>query len=183
MSYCVRVRYWECAWLWVCVLTYTGGRGNTGISGNIKINPLNAKLNPICHLLALLVAHHIFHVSGLRVKLQRNKIFVWLLYGCEILSVTHVEERRLRLILNSVLRKMLGLERSEVEGGWGKLHNEELCNLFSLPDTTMVIKWRGLIRGRHVARIGRRETFTGFGGVAWRKEIIGRTLAPIEWWC
>ena len=36
------------------------------------INPLNAELNPICHLLALLGAHHIFHFSGLRVKL------VWL---------------------------------------------------------------------------------------------------------
>jgi hypothetical protein len=31
-------------------------------------NPLNAKLNPICHLLALLGAHHIFYISGLRVK-------------------------------------------------------------------------------------------------------------------
>jgi hypothetical protein len=31
-------------------------------------NPLNAKLNPICHLLALLVAHHILHVSSIRVK-------------------------------------------------------------------------------------------------------------------
>jgi len=31
-------------------------------------NPLNAELNLICHLLALLAAHHIFHVSGLRVK-------------------------------------------------------------------------------------------------------------------
>jgi len=30
--------------------------------------PLNAELNPICHPLALLGAHHIFHVSGLRVK-------------------------------------------------------------------------------------------------------------------
>jgi len=34
---------------------------------NFTFNPLNAKLNPICHLLALL-NHHIFHVSGLRVK-------------------------------------------------------------------------------------------------------------------
>ena len=34
----------------------------------LYINPLNAELNPICHLLALLGAHHIFHVSGLRVK-------------------------------------------------------------------------------------------------------------------
>ena len=36
-------------------------------SGNI--NPLNAELNPICHLLALLGAHHILHVSRIRVKL------------------------------------------------------------------------------------------------------------------
>jgi hypothetical protein len=31
-------------------------------------NPLKAELNPICHLLALLGAHHIFHASGLRVN-------------------------------------------------------------------------------------------------------------------
>ena len=39
---------------------------------NIKrdLNPLNAELNPICHLLALLGAHHIFHVSVLRVKMM-----------------------------------------------------------------------------------------------------------------
>ena len=35
------------------------------------INPLNAELNPICHLLALLGAHYIFHVSGLRVNDQQ----------------------------------------------------------------------------------------------------------------
>jgi hypothetical protein len=33
-------------------------------------NPLNAELNPICHFMALLGAHHIFHVGGLRVKVQ-----------------------------------------------------------------------------------------------------------------
>jgi hypothetical protein len=33
-------------------------------------NPLHAELNPICHLLALLGAHHIFHVSRIRVKLS-----------------------------------------------------------------------------------------------------------------
>ena len=31
-------------------------------------NPSNAELNPICNLLALLGAHHIFHVSGLGVN-------------------------------------------------------------------------------------------------------------------
>jgi hypothetical protein len=31
-------------------------------------NPLNAELNPICHFLALLGAHHILHVSRIRVN-------------------------------------------------------------------------------------------------------------------
>ena len=36
--------------------------------GRTVLNPLNAELNTICHLLSLLGAHYIFHVSGLRVK-------------------------------------------------------------------------------------------------------------------
>ena len=32
------------------------------------INPLNAKLNPICHLLVLLESHHILHFSRIRVN-------------------------------------------------------------------------------------------------------------------
>jgi len=34
----------------------------------VTFNPLNAELNPICHLLALLGTHHILHVSRIRVK-------------------------------------------------------------------------------------------------------------------
>ena len=34
----------------------------------MKINPLNVELNPIRYLLALLGAHHILHVSRVRVK-------------------------------------------------------------------------------------------------------------------
>jgi hypothetical protein len=33
-----------------------------------QFNSLNAELNPVCHLLALLGAHHILHVSRVRVK-------------------------------------------------------------------------------------------------------------------
>jgi len=32
-------------------------------------NPLNAELNPICHLVELLGAHPILHVSRIRVKI------------------------------------------------------------------------------------------------------------------
>jgi len=38
-----------------------------------EFNPLNAELNPICHLLALLGAHHILHVSRIRVKYKTTK--------------------------------------------------------------------------------------------------------------
>ena len=36
--------------------------------GRTVLNPLNAELSAICHLLALLGAHHIAHVSRIRVK-------------------------------------------------------------------------------------------------------------------
>ena len=35
-------------------------------------NPLNTELNPICHLLALLGAHHILHVSKISVNVNFN---------------------------------------------------------------------------------------------------------------
>jgi hypothetical protein len=35
---------------------------------NSLFKPLNAELNPICHLLALLGAHHILHISRIRVN-------------------------------------------------------------------------------------------------------------------
>jgi hypothetical protein len=36
--------------------------------GPMNMNPLNVELNLVCHLLALLGAHPIFHVSRIRVK-------------------------------------------------------------------------------------------------------------------
>ena len=36
-------------------------------------NPINAELNPICHLLALLEARHILHVSRVRVNASKEK--------------------------------------------------------------------------------------------------------------
>jgi hypothetical protein len=55
------------------VTTASGNRYTVLLSAAIVeelelINPLNAELNPICHLLALLGAHHILHVSRIRVK-------------------------------------------------------------------------------------------------------------------
>jgi len=38
---------------------------------SLHFNPLNAELNPLCHLLTLLGAHLIFHISRIRVKHTR----------------------------------------------------------------------------------------------------------------
>jgi len=35
-------------------------------------NPLNSELTPICHLLALLGAHHILHISRIRVRVSQQ---------------------------------------------------------------------------------------------------------------
>jgi hypothetical protein len=53
------------------------------------------------------------------------------LYGCETWSLTLREEHRLRVFENRVLRKIFGPKRDEVTGEWGKLHNEELRDLYS----------------------------------------------------
>jgi hypothetical protein len=47
-----------------------GGKMQVFYTYIFELNPLNAELNPICHLLALLGDHHILHVSRIRVKLM-----------------------------------------------------------------------------------------------------------------
>jgi len=49
-------------------------------------NPLNAELNPICHLLALLGAHPILLVSRIRV----NSVFKGLNIKKDLISKLHV---------------------------------------------------------------------------------------------
>jgi hypothetical protein len=74
------------------------------------------------------------------------------------------EEHRLGVFENRVLRRMFGPKRNEVTGGWTKLHNEELRNLYSSPSiiTRRMIKSRRMRWVGHVACIGARGMYTGF---------------------
>jgi hypothetical protein len=54
---------------------------------------------------------------------------------------------------NGVLRTIFGLKRDEVTGGWRKLDNEELHNLYSLPGTIRMIKSRRMRWAGHEARM------------------------------
>jgi len=55
---------------------------------------------------------------------------------------------------NRVLRKLFGPKRDEVTGEWRKLHNEELNDLYSLPNIVRVVKSRQIRWAGHVARMG-----------------------------
>jgi hypothetical protein len=67
------------------------------------------------------------------------------------------EEYRLRVSENRVLRRIIGLKRDEVMGGWRKLHNEELHNLFSSPSIIRMTKSRRMKYVAHVARMGEKR--------------------------
>jgi hypothetical protein len=52
---------------------------------------------------------------------------------------------------NRVLRRIFGPKRDEVTGGWRKLHNEELLNLYSSPSIMRMIKAKKMSWTGHVA--------------------------------
>ena len=49
---------------------------------------------------------------------------------------------------------VFGPKRDEVTGEWRKLQNEELNDLYSLPNIVRVVKSRRMRRTGHVARMG-----------------------------
>jgi len=49
-------------------------------TGYARLNPLNAELNPICHLLTLLGVHHFLHVSRIRVKSLTLRLIISYIY-------------------------------------------------------------------------------------------------------
>jgi hypothetical protein len=100
----------------------------------------------------------------LKIKIYRTIILSVVLYGCETWSLTQ-GERRLRVFGNRVL-SVFGPKRDEVTGEWRKLHNEELNDLYSLPNIVRVVKsrqvrWVGRVahmgedRGVHRVLVGR----------------------------
>jgi hypothetical protein len=64
------------------------------------------------------------------------------LHGGETWSLTFRERHRLRVFENRVLRRIFGLKRGEVTGGWRTLHNEKLHNSYSWPSIIRMIKSR-----------------------------------------
>jgi hypothetical protein len=73
-------------------------------------------------------------------RIYKTIILPVILYGCETWSQVLREEHRLRVIENKVLSRIFGSKGDEVTGGWRKLHNEELRDLYSSPSIIRIIK-------------------------------------------
>jgi hypothetical protein len=64
------------------------------------------------------------------------------------------EEPRLRVFENRALRRIVGPKGDDVMGGWRKLHNEELHNLYTSPSIIRMVKSSKMKWAGHVARRG-----------------------------
>jgi hypothetical protein len=97
------------------------------------------------------------------------------LYACKTLSLILGEEHRLQVFENRVLRRILGLKMDEVTGGWRKLYNEELHDLYSLPSIIRIIKSSKMRWAGHVARMGeKRNLYRLLIGKSGGKRPLGR---------
>jgi hypothetical protein len=86
------------------------------------------------------------------------------------------EDSRLRVFESRVLRGVFGPKRNKATGEWRKLHNDELNDLYSLPNIVRVVKprrmrWAGACGAYKVGE----KCVQGVGGKARRKETIGET--------
>jgi hypothetical protein len=80
--------------------------------------------------------------------LYKITILPVVLYGCETWSLTLREEHRLREFENRALRRIFGLKREEVAGGWRRLRNGELHKLYSSSNIRVIksrrMRWTGI---------------------------------------
>jgi hypothetical protein len=75
-----------------------------------------------------------------------------------------------------VLRRIFGPKRDEVIGGWRKLHNEELHNLYSSPSIIRIIKSRRMRWTENIARaLGKRNIYRILVGNTEGKRPLGRS--------
>jgi hypothetical protein len=77
----------------------------------------------------------LFPLKNFRIKIYKTIILHVVSYGCETWSLTVRVEHRLRVSESRVLGRTFRPKRDEVEGGWRRLHKEELQNLYNSPNS------------------------------------------------
>jgi hypothetical protein len=92
--------------------------------------------------------------KNVKVRIYKTIVLSLVLYGCETWSLTLMDEHKQRVFENRVLKRIFGPKGERVTGGWRKLHNEELHNLYSSPSIIRIIKSRRMRWAGRDGRIG-----------------------------
>jgi hypothetical protein len=77
--------------------------------------------------------------------------------------ITLRAEYRLKVSENRMLRRIFVPKGDEIIGGWRKLHNVEIHNLYSSPNIIRMIKSRMMRWAGHKACMGEEEHIQHFG--------------------
>jgi hypothetical protein len=84
-----------------------------------------------------------------------------------------------------MLRRIFRPKRDGVTGGWRKLHNEELHNLYSSPSIIRIIKSKRMKWAEHVARMGEKRNVYGRPRRRWidniRMDLLEIGLNVVDW--
>jgi hypothetical protein len=100
---------------------------------------------------------------------------LWFCTGVKLGLLTFREEYRLKVFANRVLRGIFRLRRADIIGGWRKLHNEELHNVYSSSKIIRMIKSRRVRCAGHVAHMGdKKNAYRVLVGKPEGKRPLGR---------
>ena len=94
-------------------------------------------------------------------KCTYNYVSILIFWNCfesiDFFTITFRDEYRLRVLENTVPRRILGPKRDEVTEEWRSLHNKELYAQYFSRNIIRVITSRRLRWAGHVARMGERK--------------------------
>jgi hypothetical protein len=136
--------FWKCG----TVQTY----GTTITNQNLIQEEIKGRLNSgnaCCHSVQNLLSSHLLS-KNIKIRIYRTIILPMVLYGCETWPLTLRKKHSLKVFENRVLRRIFGPKTDKVTGGWRKLHNEELHNLYPYPHIIKMIKSRMMRWTGHV---------------------------------
>jgi hypothetical protein len=136
-----------------------------------RLNSDNAYYHSIQNLLSSRLLLKI-----VKIRIHATIIVPVVLNGCETWSLILRKEYKLRMFENRVLRRIFGPKRDGVTGGWRKLHNEKLHDLYSSASIIKIIKSRRMRWAGHVVRMGeKRSVYRLLVRKPERKRQLGRT--------
>jgi hypothetical protein len=79
------------------------------------------------------------------------------------------------VLKKNVLRRIFEPKREEGEGGWRRLQNKELHNLYGSPNIIGVMKSNRVRCAWHVARMGKTRLIQNFNRKTLKKETTRKT--------